>query len=44
MILERILFGSGFPFGEPAEVKYKLEQIFYGKDRKKYWAKIFLNF
>ncbi|MDO9534665.1 MAG: amidohydrolase family protein [Bacillota bacterium] len=33
--VDRILFGSDFPFGEPAEEKYKLEKIFYGKDRKK---------
>lgn len=33
--VNRILFGSDFPFGEPAEERYKIEQIFYGKDRKK---------
>ena len=38
--VDRILFGSDFPFGEPAYVKYKVENIFYGKDRKRSWPKI----
>ncbi len=39
----RILFGSDFPFGEPAYEKYKAEKIFYGKDRKKVLAENLLN-
>lgn len=31
----RILFGSDFPFGEPAYERYKVEQIFSGKGRDK---------
>jgi hypothetical protein len=39
----RILFGSDFPFGEPAYEKYKVEKIFYGKDRKKVLAENLLD-
>jgi hypothetical protein len=41
--VERILFGSDFPFGEPAYEKYKVERIFYGKDRKKVLAENLLD-
>ncbi|NMB41424.1 MAG: metal-dependent hydrolase [Firmicutes bacterium] len=33
--VQRILFGSDFPFGEPARERLKVERIFTGKKRKK---------
>lgn len=41
--VDRILFGSDFPFGEPAYEKYKVENIFYGQDRKKVMAENLLG-
>ncbi len=41
--VDRILFGSDFPFGEPAYEKYKVENIFYGQDRKKVLAQNLLD-
>jgi hypothetical protein len=36
--VERILFGSDFPFGDPAYERYKLESLFVGKDLEKVLA------
>ena len=36
--VERILFGSDFPFGDPAYERYKVEQLFEGKDLEKVLA------
>lgn len=33
--IERLMFGSDFPFGEPSYERYKVEQVFYGRDREK---------
>lgn len=33
--VDRILFGSDFPFGDPAVERYKVENIFTGKEREK---------
>ncbi|MCL6559398.1 MAG: amidohydrolase family protein [Firmicutes bacterium] len=37
--VDRILFGSDFPFGEPAYERYKVERIFSGKDLEKVLAR-----
>lgn len=39
----RILFGSDFPFGDPAYERYKLEQIFSGKTLEKVLAQNLLT-
>ena len=36
--IDRILFGSDYPFGDPAYERYKVEQIFTGRDREKVLA------
>lgn len=41
--VQRILFGSDFPFGEPAYERSKVERIFTGKERKKVLAENLLE-
>lgn len=36
--VDRIMFGSDFPFGDPSYERYKVEQVFYGRDREKVLA------
>ena len=41
--VQRILFGSDFPFGEPARERSKVERIFTGKKRKRVLAENLLE-
>lgn len=41
--VDRILFGSDFPFGDPAVERYKVENIFTGRDREKVLAQNLLD-
>ena len=41
--VQRILFGSDFPFGEPSRERSKVERIFTGKERKKVLAQNLLD-
>jgi len=40
---DRIMFGSDFPFGDPAYERYKVEQVFHGKDREKVLSRNLLS-
>jgi predicted TIM-barrel fold metal-dependent hydrolase len=40
---ERVLFGSDFPFGDPAYERYKVEQVFSGEDLEKVLAQNLLQ-
>lgn len=41
--VDRIIFGSDFPFGSPARERSKVEQVFSGRDRKKVLAENILS-